>query len=167
MQLFILYSYFTDGLANAAEALSGKYAGARDHEMLRHTVRCLFVQGAIIAAAFTLLYLFGGQVILRLLTDQQTVIDLATTYLPWTVVIPIIALQAMVWDGVFIGLTWSRQMLLSMFVAACIFFALSQAMPHCMPANHALWLAFDSYLLTRGIMQTLIVRRASHLQIMN
>ena len=163
MQLFILYSYFTDGLANAAEALSGKYAGARNHEMLHHTVHCLFMQGAVVAAAFSLLYLCGGRLILRLLTDRPDVIALATAYLPWTVAIPIIALQAMVWDGVFIGLTWTRQMLLSMFAAACVFFALSQAMPHLMPANHALWLAFDAYLLTRGVMQTLFVYRAGHI----
>ena len=162
MQLFILYSYFTDGLANAAEALSGKYAGARNHEMLHHTVHCLFMQGAVVAAAFSLLYLCGGRLILRLLTDRPDVIALATAYLPWTVAIPIIALQAMVWDGVFIGLTWTRQMLLSMFAAACVFFALSQAMPHLMPANHALWLAFDAYLLTRGAVQTFFVRRANH-----
>ena len=143
MQLFILYSYFTDGLANAAEALAGKWDGAGCRRELHQTVRCLFAQGAVVSAAFCLLYLLT-----------------AATYLPWASLIPIVALPAMVWDGVFIGLTWTRGMLGSMFLAMCLFFALLTCCQQL--GNHALWLAFDSYLLARGTIQTCYVIRKSN-----
>ncbi|MBQ2595718.1 MAG: MATE family efflux transporter, partial [Bacteroidaceae bacterium] len=101
MQLFILYSYFTDGLANAAEALAGKWDGAGCRRELHQTVRCLFAQGAVVSAAFCLLYLLGGRTLLALLTNVETVRLTAATYLPWASLIPIVALPAMVWDGVF------------------------------------------------------------------
>ncbi|MCR4920236.1 MAG: MATE family efflux transporter [Bacteroidaceae bacterium] len=163
MQFFIFYSYFTDGLANAAEALSGKYAGAGNKRMLDSVVRAIFVEGGIIAAAFALVYLCSGHAILRLLTDQASVVQSASDYLPWVIVIPIVALPAMVWDGVFIGLTWTRRMLLSMSAAALVFFVVCRTMPLCMPPNHALWLAFDAYLLTRGALQTVFTyNRQTH-----
>lgn len=150
MQFFILYSYFTDGLANAAEALTGKWDGAGRRHELHQTVRHLFVQGACVSAAFCLLYALGGRALLALLTDVADVRQTAAVYLPWAAAVPAVALPAMVWDGVFIGLTWTRGMLCSMFAAMCVFFALlvwGQG-------NHALWLAFDSYLLARGAIQT-------------
>ena len=42
MQLFIIYSYLTDGLANAGEALSGRYTGANDRRGLIQCVQALF-----------------------------------------------------------------------------------------------------------------------------
>ena len=160
MQLFILYSYFTDGLANAAEALAGKWDGAGCRRELHQTVRCLFAQGAVVSAAFCLLYLLSGRTLLALLTNVETVRLTAATYLPWASLIPIVALPAMVWDGVFIGLTWTRGMLGSMFLAMCLFFVLLTCCQKL--GNHALWLAFDSYLLARGTIQTSYVIRKSN-----
>lgn len=155
-QFFIFYSYFTDGLANAAEALSGKHAGAGNRPQLIKTIRALFIQGFIVTAIFTAVYLLGGETILRLLTDRSEVVTTATPYLPWIVSIPFAALLAMIWDGVFIGLTWSREMLLSMFLAAVLFFALYLLSRDAM-GNHALWMAFVCYLFVRGAVQTWFV----------
>lgn len=155
MQFFMLYSYFMDGLANAAEALSGRYAGARDTRMLKHAVRTLFVWGTGMAIIFTLVYWAGGEFILNLLTDQQNVTLCATIYLPWIVSIPLLAMAAFVWDGVFIGMTMSRGMLLSMALAAGIFFMIWYTLNTTM-GNHALWLAFVIYLTARGCIQTII-----------
>ncbi len=65
MQFFIVFSYFTDGLANAAEALSGKYYGAHDAIRLRSTVRQLFLMGSVLAIVFTTFYAIGLGMLLR------------------------------------------------------------------------------------------------------
>lgn len=156
MEFFMLYSFFMDGLANAAEALSGEYRGAREYALLKDTIKCIFKWALALAISFTLLYIFFGIDILELLTDQGMVVLTAIHYLPYTWAIPLISIMAFVWDGVFIGLCWSRQMLISMFVATIIFFTVFLALnPYY--NNHALWLAFCSYLLTRGITQTIII----------
>ena len=152
MQFFTLYSYFMDGFAFAGEALSGKCAGARDFRALRVTVKALFLWGLGVAVAFTLIYAAAGQGLLRLLTDELSVVATATTYLPWAVLIPFAGLAAFVWDGVFIGLTATRQMLQSMCSATLTFFISFLAL---FPLwhNHALWLSLLLYLSMRGIMQ--------------
>ena len=155
-QFFIFYSYFTDGLANAGEALSGRYSGEGNRSMLAQTIRALFLQGLVVALAFTLVYLIAGPTLLRLLTDRPEVARTATHFLPWAISIPLLAMPAMVWDGVFIGLTWSREMFLSMFAATMLFFAIYLFGREPM-GNHALWLAFVSYLFVRGAVQTIFV----------
>ncbi len=150
MQLFMFFSYFTDGFAFAGEALGGKYYGADDHDMLRAVVRRLMGSGACLALGFTIIYFLGGELIVRALTDDGTVIDTACEYLPWAVGIPFCGTMAFLYDGVFVGLTLTRRMLVSLLAGMIVFFAVYFALRSVM-GNHALWLAFLGYLLVRGI----------------
>ncbi len=152
MQLFIFFSFFIDGFANAGEALSGRFYGAGDERGLRESIRALFRWGAGMALSFALFYFFAGQYVLQLLTNHVQVLAVAADYLPWLCIMPLLAFPAFVWDGIYIGLTRSRQMFLSMFFAMLVFFTLWLALRQSIH-NHALWLAFDAYLLMRGLMQ--------------
>ena len=158
MQFFIVYSYFTDGLANAAEALSGECVGRGDRVGLLAMVHSLFRWGFGLALVFTLLYATCGTWLLSLLTNQAEVLQTARPYLPWLVCVPLVALPAFVWDGVYIGMTATRWMFLSMLVAAIVFFSLWFLLGSGY-GNHALWLAFLAYLATRSLMQTLLFNR--------
>ena len=160
MQFFIVYSYFTDGLANAAEALSGDYVGRSDREGLLRTIRSLFCWGLGLTLVFTALYAMAGSWFLGLLTNQQEVLLVARSYLPWVIAVPIVALPAFVWDGVYIGMTLTRQMFQSMLVSALVFFTLWFLLGPSY-GNHALWFSFLSYLATRSLMQTLMFRFCS------
>ena len=163
MQLFTLFSYVMDGFAYAGEALSGRYIGARNREAFTDTVRHLFGWGAVIAVLFTLVYALGGNAFLGLLTDDKEVIAVADTYFYWALAVPAIGIAAFIWDGIFIGATATRGMLLSMAAAAVSFFILYYGLRPVL-ANHALWLAFLTYLLMRGVVQTglsrEVIRRA-------
>ena len=158
MQLFTLYSYIMDGFAYAGEALIGKHIGARNYPAYVCTRKHLFVWGGIMALLFTVAYVTGGDAFLSLLTDEPEVIEAAGTYLVWAPAIPVAGMAAFIWDGIYIGATNTRGMLQSMAAASAIFFLLYYGLHHAW-GNHALWLAFLSYLSIRGIMQTLLSRR--------
>ena len=157
MQFFMLYSYIMDGFANAGEAMAGRYLGAGDGPMLSSAVRRLFLWGGGMALLFTVAYWLGGPQLLQLLTSDDAVVTTALTYLPWAVLIPVAGMGAFVWDGIFIGTTRSRGMLLSCFLAAITFFTLWLLLSPTL-RNHALWLALLVYLAVRGLVQTVIWR---------
>ena len=154
MQFFTIYSYMTDGFANAGEALAGRYVGANDAAMLKLTVRRLFFWGLVMAVLFTAVYVLGGSTLLRLLTTDGDVIATARHYLPWAVCIPFAGMAAFVWDGIFIGMTRAKGMLTACFIAAVVFFVLWLLLAPTMH-NNALWLAFVAFLATRGLVQTI------------
>lgn len=158
MQFFTFYSYFMDGFAYAGESLTGKYYGARQMEQMRSVFRSLFAWGGGLALFFTLLYAAGGHVVLTWLTDNPEVLRTATYYMWWIVLIPFLSVAAFLWDGIFIGLTATRQMLISMFVSGCLFFLILFWDPMS-DRNHTLWLAFLTYLFSRGVVQTVLYRR--------
>lgn len=158
MQLFLLFSYIMDGFANAGEALGGRYYGARNAAAFGSTVRRLFVWGTAMALLFTVAYALGGEAFLRLLTDDETVIRASAVYFPWALAIPLAGMAAFVWDGIYIGITATRGMLVSLAVAAGLFFATYINM-RAHIGNHALWLAMTVYLFSRGAVQTVLFRR--------
>lgn len=158
MTLFTLFSYVMDGFAYAGEALSGKYYSAANKLAFDRVYNSLFAWGAIMAVVFTLVYAVGGNGFLMLLTNEAVVVQAAEAYFWWAVMIPIVSVSAFVYDGIFIGLTATRGMLVSSVISALAFFALYLALQSYLE-NHALWLAFIVYLGLRGGIQWLLYRR--------
>ena len=156
-QLNGLFAYFVDGIAFAGEALVGKYVGRREPDQLRLCVRRLFLWAAALTAAFTALYAFP-QLIFAVLTDDVQVRVAAMDYRWWCALLPVCGAAAFVWDGVFIGLTYSRGMLWAVVIADVFFFVLYFILPSSM-GNHRLWLAFVIYLAMRGVVQTVLYKR--------
>ena len=159
-QFFTLYSYIMDGFAYAGEAICGKYYGAGNAPSFHACIRRLFAWGVIMTVVYTAAYYFGANDILHVLSNEQTVIEASEPYLLWVALIPVAGMGAFLWDGVFIGITDSRGMLLSCFVAAIVF-AIILSLFFTTMGNHALWLALLSYLLARGVMQTMLFWRAA------
>ena len=160
MQFYLLFSYVMDGFAFAGEALSGKRKGAGNYVALHATVRRLFRWGAALTVAFTVVYVLCGQLFVSLLTDDGQVRAASADYLPWAVAVPAFGVMAFLWDGVFIGMTLTRGMLVSSFVATLLFFALYVLLFPVL-GNHGLWIAFMVYLLMRGVIQTFWFRYVS------
>lgn len=150
MNFQYLLSYALDGMAHAAEALTGRAAGARDREGVLESVRRTLRWSLAMAAGFTLAFWAGGQVLIRLLTSLAEVRAVAATYLPWLIASPFISCWSFLYDGVYVGLTRSREMMIVMVASAAGLF---------LPAwylldefgNHALWFAFTLFMAGRGV----------------
>lgn len=166
LQLYLFFSYFMDGFAYAGEALGGKAYGAHNATAFRETLRRLWMWMLIVTSAYTLLYILGGPWIVAILTDEPQVREASHDYLWWAWLIPAAGCVAFIWDGIFIGITATRGMLVSSFLSALIFFTVYLVTASAL-GNHGLWLAQIVYLAMRGIIQTIWFRlRFSFLQTM-
>ena len=161
MQFYLFFSYFMDGFAYAGEALGGKTYGASNRVAFREILQRLFLWATGVTLVFTLTYVFAGQWIVKVLTDEPQVLDAAKHFLPWAWLIPIAGVAAFIWDGIFVGITATRGMLISSFVAALFFFVIFLLSKDTL-GNHGLWLAFITYLAMRGITQTIIFFSSTH-----
>lgn len=160
MQFFTFFSYMMDGFATAGEALCGEAYGAGDRARMQSVVRALMRIGGCVALLFSLIYFAGGDAIIRLLTSDVSIRSAASDFSLWAVTIPLAGFMAFTWDGVFIGATMTRQMLLSIAGATAVYFTIWFSLSTSL-GNHALWLAFTAYLLTRGLLQCLLYRITS------
>ena len=157
MQLYLFFSYFMDGFAYAGEALGGRAYGAQNKTTFHETLRRLWLWTLIVTTGYTLLYICCGEWIISILTDEPQVIEASQTYLWWVWFIPAAGCVAFIWDGIFIGITATRGMLVSSFLSALLFFGVYEAVRGVI-GNHGLWLAMVVYLLMRGVLQTIWYR---------
>lgn len=158
MEFFAIYSYFMDGLAHAGEAIAGKYYGAKQTDRVREIVRKIVVFGGGASGLATLVFLFGGQSLLHLLTNQAEVIAASSTYYFWVLFIPLAGMLGFLYDGICIGITATRLMLYGIMAASLAFFSFYFSLQSTY-ANHALWGAFIAYLVVRGIFTSYLTHR--------
>ena len=158
MTMFTLFSYFMDGFAYAGEALSGKLYGAKDKVRFLQMVRRLFFFGGVMVVLFTSVYVFGGLDFLRLLTDEEYVVRASIPYLVWVYFIPLAGVAAFIYDGIFIGMTETKGMLVPSAIAMACFFAFYYVAKPSL-GNNALWIAFLMFLSFRGILQFFWARK--------
>jgi multidrug resistance protein, MATE family len=153
---FYFFSYFIDGFAYAAEALTGRYIGAKDTANLKRAVRILFIWGVALAGVFTVIYGACGKWLVSLLTDNPEVLNGALPYLFWIALIPFITFSAFIWDGIYVGATASVAMRDSMVVITLLVFLPAYYLLRTPLANNGLWLAIMLFMAARGVFLTLM-----------
>lgn len=164
MTMFTLFSYFMDGFAYAGEAISGKFYGEKNFKMINVLTKRLLLFGILMILIFTSIYIIGGDNLLRLLTNNIQIVEAAKPYIVWAYFIPIIGMAAFIYDGIFIGITETKGMLFSSFIAMTCFF-LFYITTNQMLKNNSLWIAFLIFLFMRGVCQAVWLKRKKFRQI--
>ena len=157
LQFFTLFSYMNDGFAYAAEALTGRFIGARDSVSLRRCIKLCLIWCFAVSFIFIGVYIGWWRDIFNILVspeqgDVETLIGVAEQYIGWIIAIPLAAALPFVMDGIMVGATRSRIMRNSMIWASVSFFILLYG-TRWMIGNNAIWLAFSMYMLLRGVFQ--------------
>ncbi|WP_163718152.1 MATE family efflux transporter [Mangrovibacterium lignilyticum] len=156
IQFLLLFSFFIDGFAFAGEALAGKYKGEQNRDLFNKLTRRLFIWGVGLALIFSFLFLVGNKFIIGLLTNQESLYETASQFMFWVILTPLVTFSSFVWDGIYIGVTASKEMRNSMLAATLLVFAPSFFFLQNILGNHALWLAMMLFMLARGVFQTIL-----------
>jgi len=159
LQYMSILAYGIDGFAFAVESLTGKYYGKNDQHQLNKCIRYVFYWGI----GFAVLYMFAFFLIrnqmIDFFTDDAAVITASLPFVWWLIAMPIPNTIAFIWDGVYIGLTSTKAMRNTMFVATFLFFVPSYYLLHPSLGNHALWLSMIILMIVRGISLSLLAKK--------
>lgn len=156
LELFTLFAYMTDGFAYAAEALTGRFVGAKDRPSLVSCVQKCLKWSLFIGIGFVAVYLIWWPNILDMFMAQGTshaeVITLAKEYIWWIIIIPVIGAMPFMLDGVMVGATITDTMRNSMLLSTVAYFGTYYALQPII-GNNALWAAFTLHIIVRGTYQ--------------
>ena len=163
LQLFTLFSYMNDGFAYAAEALTGRFIGARDGVSLRKCIKLCVVWCFVVSFIYVGVYVGWWRDIFSMLVDSSNnnsaeLIAVAEQYIGWVIAIPIACALPFVMDGIMVGATRSRIMRNSMVWSSVCYFALLYGTGWLI-GNNAIWLAFTSFMFLRGVFQYFMSNR--------
>jgi multidrug resistance protein, MATE family len=141
--------YGLDGFANATEALVGEAIGARRVADFRAVLKASSVSAFTVAAALSLVYLIFGRSIIALFTNQEEIRSLSAQFLPWLIVLPLVAVWSFLLDGVFIGATRAQELRDSMLISLAGYLGLAVLLTAHF-GNHGLWCAMLAFMALRA-----------------
>ncbi len=148
--LLVFTAYVLDGYSHAAEALVGEAVGKRDPASFRQAVFAAGRGAFIGGVAFTVFYWIAGPYIIDIMTTVTDVRGEAREYLIWTIVMPVISVWSFLYDGVFIGSTWTREMRNGM-IASSLIYAVTLAGFVPLWGNHGLWMSVAVFMVARAL----------------
>jgi MATE family multidrug resistance protein len=148
LQVLTISALALDGVAVAAETLSGQAAGRRDWEQFRIIIKRTGIVSYGLAAVLTMIWWLGMPYYLPMMTDLPDVIALAFDYRWYAILLPVIGVGAYWLDGVFFGLTAGHVIRNAALILAVIFFPLSLLL-YGQFGMHGIWLSVCSLLLIR------------------
>lgn len=156
-QLFILAALLLDGFENAAQVLNGERAGAADRAGFSAHVTAILARCFGVACLLALSFALCGGAITDSFAATPAVAAEARSLWPWIVALPLAGFVGFVLDGVFVGASWTRALLLSMAGAAASYaLLLWLSWPL---GNDGLWASFIAFLLLRAMLQLALMPR--------
>ncbi len=162
-QMFVLTALLLDGFENAAQVLNGERYGARDRAGFTAFIGALLMRVLGVAALVALAFGLLADPVLTSFAADEAVARAAQDSAVWLIVIPFAGMAGFVFDGVYVGASWTRALLGTMMAATAVYAAslwLTWGW-----GNDGLWFSFALFLVARAAFQAMLLPRliARHL----
>ncbi len=156
-QLFVFTALLLDGFENAAQVLNGERFGAKDRPGFTAYLRAIMWRGFGAAALVALGFLLFADPVLASFAATDAVAREAQRHALFLCIIPFAGVAGFIFDGAFVGASWTRALLLTMLGSAAVFAAsLWLTWPL---GNFGLWLSFLLFLVVRALLQLALLPR--------
>lgn len=157
MQLFLFATLILDGFEAASQVLAGEAAGARDAVRLRRAALAATASAGAVAVLLSAALWVGRAPLLSGFSSNAAVVAEAIYFAPWLALLPLASFASYVLDGVYVGATATRLLMVTMAMATGFFLAalyLSRGW-----GNNGLWLSFALFSLARAVAQVALFPR--------
>lgn len=149
LQFVEITAFAMDGFAFTAEAMVGSAVGARSRSHMRQAAILTSQWGVATAVLLGLVFWIGGGWLIDLMSTSPEVRAAGRDYLLWAAALPLLSVASYMFDGIFIGATWTRDMRIAMIQSVALYVgALVIQVP--LMGNHGLWAALVVLNLARG-----------------
>jgi multidrug resistance protein, MATE family len=149
LNLLMVVGFFLDGIAQAAEQLTGKALGANWRPAFDQAYRLSMLWGLGLAFGLGAIWYLTGPFVLGLMTTNADVLAFALTFLPIAALSTITFTPAFVFDGILIGTTQNVVMRNGM-LASLVVFLIAAIVLQPLWGNWGLWAALHCWFLARG-----------------
>ncbi len=150
LQFLEITAFALDGFAFSAEALVGGAVGARDRWQVRRASIMASQWGVGGAVALGLIFYLTGPALIDLMSTSPEVRITAREFLFWAALAPVIGVASWMFDGIYIGATWTRDMRSAMIQSVAIYVVALFVLVPTM-GNHGLWAALMILNIARGV----------------
>ncbi|MGV6802670.1 MAG: MATE family efflux transporter [Ruegeria sp.] len=150
LQFLEITAFALDGFAFSAEALVGGAVGAKDRYQVRRASVMASQWGVGGAVLLGVVFFAAGPALIDLMSTSTDVRIAARKYLIWAALAPVIGVASWMFDGIYIGATWTRAMRNAMVQSVAIYVLVLFILVPTL-GNHGLWAALMILNIARGL----------------
>ena len=162
LQVLSISAFALDGVAVAAESLSGQAAARQSRPQFMTAVKRTGVITFVLALSLTIIWAFALPSFLALMTDLPSVNELALDYRYIATLLPLVGAGAYWLDGIMFGLTAGAKIRQVAIIVSSIFFPLTYVVYELYGAQYAMpvvWFAVYWLLISRFVIAATVLWR--------
>ena len=150
INLIFLSAFILDAYAFSTEGIVGYSIGSKDIKLLKDVIKNSFLLSAFTGLLISLLYFFGKNYFITMMTDLPNIQAISLSYSYWVVIIPFISSFCYQFDGIFVGASQTKELRNAMIMAVGIYILCALYLINNF-GNLGLWIALSIFLIARAL----------------
>jgi MATE family multidrug resistance protein len=149
INLVFLSAFILDAYAFSTEGMVGYSLGRKDLSLFKTIVKNSFILRSSTGLVLSIVYFFINQYVINLMSDIEEVRILSSQYVIWLIILPFIASFCYQFDGIFIGVSQTKELRNAMGFSVFCYLLISILLTKYY-SNNGIWISLCIFMILRA-----------------
>jgi MATE family multidrug resistance protein len=150
INLVFLSAFILDAYAFSTEGMVGYSLGKKDINLFRKIVKNSFILSSITGLIISIIYFLINNFVIELMSDIEEIRNLSSSYAIWLIIMPLISSFCFQFDGIFIGVSQTKELRNAMIFSVFFYLATSLFLTGLM-GNTGVWISLCIFMILRAL----------------
>ena len=149
INLVFLSAFILDAYAFSTEGMVGFSLGKKDLSLFKTIIKNSFILSSMTGLIISIIYLLVNQFVINLMSDIEEIRDLSSKYVIWLIILPFIASFCYQFDGIFIGVSQTKELRNAMIFSVFCYLIISIFLTKYF-SNTGVWISLCIFMILRA-----------------
>jgi MATE family multidrug resistance protein len=150
INLVFLSAFILDAYAFSIEGMVGYSLGKKDLNLFKIILKNSFILSSLTGLIISIIYFFINEWAINLMSDIAEIRSLSSTFAIWLVIMPFISSFCYQFDGIFIGVSQTRELRNAMIFSVTIYLIISIILTN-FYSNTGIWISLCIFMILRAL----------------
>ena len=150
INLVFLSAFILDAYAFSTEGMVGYSLGKKDITLFKKIVQNSFILSSITGLIISIIYFLINNFVIELMSDIEEIRNLSSSYAVWLIIMPLISSFCFQFDGIFIGVSQTKELQNAMIFSVFGYLAISIFLTDLM-GNTGVWISLCIFMILRAL----------------
>ena len=150
INLVFLSAFILDAYAFSTEGMVGYSLGKKDIILFKKIVQNSFILSSITGLIISIIYFLINNFVINLMSDIEEIRNLSSSYAVWLIIMPVISSFCFQFDGIFIGVSQTKELRNAMIFSVFGYLAISIFLTSLM-GNTGVWISLCIFMILRAL----------------
>jgi MATE family multidrug resistance protein len=149
INLVFLSAFILDAYAFSTEGMVGYSLGKKDLNLFKTIIKNSFILSSITGLIISIVYFLVNQYVINLMSDIEKIRVLSSQYVIWLIILPFIASFCYQFDGIFIGVSQTKELRNAMMFSVFCYLIISIFLTKYF-SNTGVWISLCVFMILRA-----------------